>query len=469
MKTMVSTIFILFLIGMAAHAQTPFATPFAVGDIAAYRYSEYDQHGAQIRSTVAVRKLRAAPPLLNRDAVNDTVEATSFAGSMFSFPGLEMFFSTGNLGMTLTAAGLLRSYDYGEKKWRSLFLLSPPAADTTMIDTVQAVVTQRFDTTIFGHGVRAFRICYGDTTGRRLLTVADTFGLIQAQSVVYNKTLTIELINATILGTKYNSEGRSFDYMPVCLGDVRHYKHFFTPQQTPSQRQIRNYSVSVVSDTTVNGIKYFNLAPFQGYVIRDSLDGVHQLDPVYKVQTFFLPSNATLGTLVGSMVVVDTASVVYWGKTRRKIAMSNELFDISVYEEWVEGLGKTYGISFSYFAGIDIDSLAYAKLCGTEYGAPLGLAQELQGKARSPMVFDIYPNPVSPANPVTLTFSLPTSGTVTLELFDLLGRKSGTPRQLDAAAGLNSVRLQPGDLPPGPYLVRVGTRLGADSKLLFIR
>ncbi len=467
MKAQFLTVMILVLFGSRATGQTPYTTAFAVGDVASYRYIERDDFGAIIRSSVAVRKLRLAPPFLNHDAVYDTVELSSFKGNLFTFPGLENYFPVTNLGMTVTPDGMLQTYDYSEKKWRKLFPLSPPLTDSTVIDSMRAVVTQRFDTTVFGYLVRAFRMKLTDAGSERLLTIADTFGLIRAEAMIGSEAATIELINGTIGGVKYNTETRSFDFMPICPGDVRHYRHSFIPLHDPSQQSQKNHSLSIVKDTAINGIRYYAFDPPQRYFIRDSIDGVHELDTMYRSQVFFLPSNATPGTLVGSMVVVDTTTILFWGKERRLVKLSVEAVDVGMYEEWLEGVGRVYSLSFSYFSGTDIDSLCFAKICDEEHGIALGTQSEISTGGALPLIQGVYPNPAS--RNVTVVVSHPDGGLIELEVFEISGRRVSLTRNLVLSHGLNAIRLDLRDIPRGKYIVCARAVSGSDSKMVIVQ
>jgi hypothetical protein len=145
MKSMLPAMFLILLIATATRGQTPYTTGFAVGDLAAYRYSELDQQGAIIRTTVAVRRLRAAPPLLNRDAVIDTAEVTSIQGSLFTFPGLQTFFKKNRLRMAVPPGGMPRTFYFSGRVRRRL--VPPPPAG----------IGHAFDRHGDGHGDGTFR------------------------------------------------------------------------------------------------------------------------------------------------------------------------------------------------------------------------------------------------------------------------------------------------------------------------
>ena len=75
-----------------------------------------------------------------------------------------------------------------------------------------------------------------------------------------------------------------------------------------------------------------------------------------------------------------------------------------------------------------------------------------------------YPNPVR--DETTIPFSLPAAGHVSLSVHDLVGRR--ILRVLDAHfdAGTHAVTVSLGRLPPGPYVVRLLTAAGMQSRMV---
>ncbi len=86
--------------------------------------------------------------------------------------------------------------------------------------------------------------------------------------------------------------------------------------------------------------------------------------------------------------------------------------------------------------------------------APVGTAVE--GPAEVPARIALlgnYPNPFNPST--TLRFALPQAGEVTLQVFDLLGRRVATMALGARAAGLNEARFDAAGLPSGLYVYRL--------------
>ncbi len=84
------------------------------------------------------------------------------------------------------------------------------------------------------------------------------------------------------------------------------------------------------------------------------------------------------------------------------------------------------------------------------------------------MLAQNYPNPFNPST--TITFTLPKSGRVRLEIFNLLGEKVATALDEVRAPGVHRVPWQPQNLPSGTYLYRLETKSYSQTrKLLLLR
>ena len=89
----------------------------------------------------------------------------------------------------------------------------------------------------------------------------------------------------------------------------------------------------------------------------------------------------------------------------------------------------------------------------------LGMADDHNVPAHS----NLYPNYPNPFNAQTMIrFSLPEAGPVRLDIYDILGRKIGTPYSGALTAGEQGVVWNAAGLPSGVYLYR----LDADGRSL---
>ncbi|MBN1448287.1 MAG: T9SS type A sorting domain-containing protein, partial [Bacteroidetes bacterium] len=109
------------------------------------------------------------------------------------------------------------------------------------------------------------------------------------------------------------------------------------------------------------------------------------------------------------------------------------------------------GMADAFFTILDLSSV----LVG--FDAPVLLPETVLLAAN-------YPNPVR--DETTIPFSLPAAGHVSLSVHDLVGRQ--VLRVLDAHfnAGTHAVTVSLGRLPPGPYVVRLLTAAGIQSRIL---
>lgn len=89
----------------------------------------------------------------------------------------------------------------------------------------------------------------------------------------------------------------------------------------------------------------------------------------------------------------------------------------------------------------------------------------------SPYNFKLYQNYPNPFNPsTTIRFSLPKSGLVTIEIYNLLGQKLETLLDEYQTAGEHQLQWKPEDLPSGIYVVRLQTgKFSETKKLVFLR
>jgi len=82
--------------------------------------------------------------------------------------------------------------------------------------------------------------------------------------------------------------------------------------------------------------------------------------------------------------------------------------------------------------------------------------------------FGIYPNPFNPST--TITFSLAAQGTVTIAIYDVLGRRVTTLASGRYQAGTHEVRWEAAGVPSGVYLCRLeGSASAPARRLLLIR
>ncbi len=110
----------------------------------------------------------------------------------------------------------------------------------------------------------------------------------------------------------------------------------------------------------------------------------------------------------------------------------------------------------SRLADVDLDGLSFsdalAALGVEAESAVVGRTPRLTAEATA-LALDAYPNPFGSAT--TLGYALPETGTVTVTVYDVLGRQVATLVDGEVEAGTHTVRLDAAGLAPGTYLVRL--------------
>ena len=444
MQVMRQLIILLLLHVASAAAQTPFSHSMHPGDRRAYRlWSSVINND----SAVCARTIM--------DVAGDSADLGTVAGDIIPVPGL-LFDYWGNLGpgrWKIDADGWLHE-ETRSNDWRKLYPLTPPPMDTVTFirppsDTVQAILLRRYEMPLFDTTVRAFDLRMTEGAFVMDLVIAERFGLVSARVRLAQSTeANLRLLNATLDGHDYNGERRSFDFLPLCTGDVRHYQYSQFDPNDPSHGEKRNVIESIGQDTLINGERYYRVTNPAAYSQprRSATDGVHFANPAG--DEIVLPANATLGTVcLGGLVVSDTSTIDFWGQFRRRIVVSRVWIDISETMEWIEGVGLFLMQGFGHFSGFQSTVLVYANLCGIPYGTPL--SQAVPCAAAPARIEEIFPNPARHDDAVTVLLILGESQSLFLTVHDALGRQLANIDLGRRAPGTHAVAVPSSPIPPG--------------------
>ncbi len=98
--------------------------------------------------------------------------------------------------------------------------------------------------------------------------------------------------------------------------------------------------------------------------------------------------------------------------------------------------------------------------------APTGILQETTETPSSFQLFQNYPNPFNPIT--TITFSIPKKSTVTLKVYDILGKEAATLVQETKNAGKYSVQLNASSLSSGVYYYRLNAGDYSETRKLIV-
>jgi hypothetical protein len=464
------TIVIATFMGKPISAQNVFNHPMQTGDRVAYRIRT---SGITNDSTVYAR--------IVTESANDTASVALVSSRFVAVPGLifDTWYGSPSKRCTISNGWLMT--ELSGANWSAMYPVSPPAMDTSEFQRsnggiVRVIVLRRYSLSIFGVAVQAFDVRLEEYPGVSDLVVADRFGLIAALVKEGDASKwEWRMLNATINGVEYNGESRSFEYLPICAGDVRHYRYSMFVTQDPARSFGRNEIEKIGQDTLVGGLSYFTVRNpvLMGSLYRSAPEGVH-VAVGNGSENFFLPSNATIGTVAGHYVVSDTSTVLFSGRMRHRLVLSFEGWDVENSLEWMEGIGLVRSESRSYFGDIESEQLVYASLCGEEHGIPLSTGNQTPAQTDFARFEDLFPNPVhcGARSDFHIVVSASSAVHVQLTLHDVLGRRLATIANATLTPGSHTL-LYDGhgkgtEFPPGLYWLRLQTPSSVQAKNLLI-
>jgi hypothetical protein len=205
--------------------------------------------------------------------------------------------------------------------------------------------------------------------------------------------------------------------------------------------------VEVVYDTEVNSLRY--------YLNEREISSVKLLSPQPTMDYFYLyhASNASNEAIYD----IDNLSITK-GRAHRWLNIEEEAFSIAPNETNNLNITlSTQELVDDFYRGKlylnTNDPSALTTLIPISLNVNTSVSNE-----ESPFVenFDLlpaYPNPFNPET--TLSFELPEASVVTLEVFDVLGRRVQTLANEPFAAGTHAITLDASSLSSGLYLVRM--------------
>jgi hypothetical protein len=260
-------------------------------------------------------------------------------------------------------------------------------------------------------------------------------------------------------------------YYPLAVGNVWEYEDAFGVTEARYRR------VSIERDTLIGGQRYFvqrttdyaidfvELASYEQPIRFDTTaanvvfrDG----DPYFpcRLDTPFPEDGGSIECDFGFVVGIGPEVTVH-------IGTSTVVTAVKAFDGLVSGPDLAAGIGVirlpCELCAFEPD-LVYARVNGIEYGAPSGVAVEPDAPATG-LALSVYPNPTRGV--ATLSLTVPVPQTVTVEVFDVLGRR--VYREAHAATGAASLLLDGARWTPGVYVVRVTVEGGTRATARLVR
>jgi hypothetical protein len=168
----------------------------------------------------------------------------------------------------------------------------------------------------------------------------------------------------------------------------------------------------------------------------------------------------------GEITVADTSSI----NTRVELQEGNHLF----HNEWIsglEGIRLNQGDTFTELKGVLFYSFSNYKLVPRKGDDFQGHATDLNDQIVNPEEYQLHQNYPNPFNPSTvIEYSVPVSGYVTLNIYNVLGQLVQKLVNMEQNAGKYKVIFQAKNLPSGIYVYEIKTdNFRQSKKMMFIK
>lgn len=281
------------------------------------------------------------------------------------------------------------------------------------------------------------------------------------------------------------SRDSALDFYPLNIGDVHefHYKHLLCRTSTAESF----YCAERVSGDTLmpNGNTYkviqSNIPPFfgsSGHFVR--IDSVTA--NVYEYHTDFTPPQEILldslrATVNSSFITLRGLAHCYQLDSLNFLGIQTTSKDISVdgpqggAYQLAYGLGRIRDIAWDPYGCNEFGDnyaieLVYAHIDGMDYGTFVGVRDEYEAL---PKTFDVYQNYPNPFNSnTTIRYVLPSSSSVILSVYDLLGQEITTLTNEFKQPGSYTATWNAEGIASGVYLYRLQAGSFVEVKKLIL-
>jgi hypothetical protein len=351
-----------------------------------------------------------------------------------------------NRQFTIDTAGcVLHTADRGNPPFQ-LYPAYIPQHPVVRLNSEEWKVTRVMDTVILDTETRAFEI---ERDGlRRIIT--ERFGEVAMLDIF--DYIFMELTSAVIRDTLFNRDTTRRLYLPLCIGNRYEFRHTKDEPQ-----QLDRLELSIVDrDTLIDGRRFFNITgmgPLLGWYACDS-SGVYHHRRGETIQ--LIVGDGSLGTLPDDAThkagaITDTGSVLPFPNSTGPVFKATSEYTITDYSRsytWLDGIGLQEFSTWGWVGGSEGYTLTWASVCGKEYGTLVSVS-EVSAQPERLQITSVHPHPVRSES--TINFLLPSPGSVTLELFDMLGRSIRVLATGDFTAGVQQAVLRTDGLNPGMY------------------
>jgi hypothetical protein len=267
-------------------------------------------------------------------------------------------------------------------------------------------------------------------------------------------------------------------YFPLSVGNEWHYVESWDSLYDPEVRRTRQHVWRIVSDTLIDNRQYFNMmmTVFEEDTLLSGPNLVHiryhdEFDHVVvreqEEDMLFEEVPCGLSAPFGHgwhrCAGIDDRVVEFAVGVEHEVELTFGTESVRIPQMKIFGtlVSATYMYSDigmgSFSAGSWAESygwgLRFAQVDGRTYGQRVISNEPALPLADGFRVVSIYPNPV--ANRATIEYSAPSAGPVTIEVFDMLGRKVLEIQPADSGIGTRRLEMDFSGLTAGMYVVRL--------------
>jgi hypothetical protein len=272
----------------------------------------------------------------------------------------------------------------------------------------------------------------------------------------------------------------ALSYYPIQNGNIWQYWYHYKIAYTNSSESTYVF-VKIVGDTLMPNGKWYNIVDgprlsflSTGYQRIDSADA-----NIYCYSGYPTPSETLIDSLRaqvhdvfgGGILCTAADTITLFGReTVTKTFVPNAFYAPRVTFAQGIGIVKSMHLEdnpvYPVYDTYTYD-LVYAKINSLEYGTLTEVSPKTKDIPTYFVLDQNYPNPFNPST--TIKFSIPTSGRVSVTIFDVLGRQVAKVIDGDYSKGEHIVRWNAPHIASGAYFYRLQTDTYSQTKRLLLQ